>query len=164
MRTKSTLRYRGYLVMLALAGGSLFDNSVASAEPAEANATAGDEEPAMLIIKPSKALKNECPSGWVLMVWDDMGTVHASSPGAALTVPVAGTWHGWAGIAAQCAGRFWKDWSPFLGRTARQAGFASITINGFELSTPHSLVCHDPWGPGDKPMIPLDAPNFGKCP
>lgn len=123
-----------------------------------------DPEEATMVVKPSSALKKECASGWVLMVWDETGTVHKSAPGKALTVSVSSSWHGWAGVVAQCAGWVWKDWSSQLGKTAKQAGLVSITINGFELATAHSLVCHDPWGPGDKPMVPLDAPNFGKCP
>lgn len=111
----------------------------------------------------STALQSECPTGFIVETYSPAG-VHSSLPGQPLKVMVPDTWHGWAGVIARCGRRIWKDWSSFKGKTARDAGVASITLDGFELSSPHSMVCDDPWGIGIKPMVPLDAPNFGKCP
>ncbi len=122
-----------------------------------------DPNDSELVITLSDDLQKECPGGYIVETYSPEG-VHSSLPGQALTVPVKATWHGWAGIIARCGRRIWKDWSRFKGRTARDAGVASVTLDGFELSSPHTLVCDDPWGVGIKPLIPLDVPNFGRCP
>lgn len=124
----------------------------------------GSDEGNELIITSTAKTQRECAAGYVIEVYDDTGTVHTSTPGVPLSVAVPSAWHGWAGVMARCGRRFWKDWSNIKGMTAQKAGIASITLDGIELATHDTLVCDDAWGPGMKPMVPLDTPNRGKCP
>lgn len=116
----------------------------------------------MLHVQLSGPTQAECIGGYVTIVYDKAGKAVSSQPGQPLDLFVPNDWNGWAGVAAMC-GRIYRPWDSALNQNARDAGFVSIQLGGVDLTT-QSMVCNDPYGFGIKPFVPLNSPNFGKCP
>ncbi len=112
-----------------------------------------------LLVTALPALASTCGAGLTLITWDAQGHEINSSPGGVLALTVPDTWHGFAMLSARCGGT-WHSW-PF-NASAHDAGL-KVTLRGADLSST-TLVCHDPWGPGDKPAVPLDPWLVGTCP
>lgn len=115
-----------------------------------------------LHVQLSGPTQSECIGGYVTIVYDKAGKAVSSQPGQPLDLPVPNDWNGWVGVTAMC-GRIYRSWDSALNQTARDAGFVSIQLGGLDLTT-QSMVCNDPYGFGIKPFVPLNGPNFGKCP
>lgn len=120
-------------------------------------------DPSRVRITLSPALHDECPGGYVMNLWG-AGVTLMSEPGRALDGSVAG-WSGWSGLTLSCPTGGWHDWTPDAGRTARQAGIASILLGDRDIAD-EVLVCVEPWNPsgGYRPAISWDDALRGRCP
>lgn len=154
-----------------ICGNTLDDDCDGSADESPCGPTGGN-----LYVDIDPALPFPCPTGRVIRVWGPPGVTVDSAPGAALDIPIASTWQGVSAIAVLChdAGggpdTYYSGWSTCLAggscidHPAREAGVSTILLNGVELSTGAAHVCNDPFGPGAKPLIPMDSAFAGSCP
>jgi hypothetical protein len=131
----------------------------------------------------SPTIQSECPGGWMIEYYDNIGTSHDGSQGMPLDIDLPPSWSctGTMGFSARCptllaacGGVYNRDWTPWLGRTAQSAGVASIVLEGSdagggdELADAEALVCNFfPSCPiacyWTTPRVPLDSSFNGRC-
>ncbi len=130
-------------------------------------------------IELAPSIQTECPGGgWYLEYyrWDTGVAVRSPTPGTPIDfiVPPPYSYRGTLGFSAWCptlvSGSNWRIWTNWTGQPARNAGVASIVVDGVELADMEALVCNYfqncPYGQPSywtSPRVPLDASFNGRC-
>lgn len=142
-----------------LGGGGIEDGNAPDASSPDADPP--EVTSYRLTIELDASLQATCPGGWTIEVIDSEGHPYYSDPGRPFGAG-ARYWRRFMMFSAHCAGRF-RDWAP-AGRTAHEAGVASIRLNEVELANRDAIICMDPWRAAIRVAIPLDHALDGTCP
>lgn len=132
-----------------------------------------------LHVELAPSVQSECfGGGWYLEYYSglDGSATRAATPGTPLDIVLPPSWasRGTMAFSAWCptpvAGNNWRIWTSWTGQPARNAGVASILLDGVEVADTEALVCNYfpacPYGHSyywTNPRVPLDASFNGRC-